>query len=133
MEKFAKSLAKVGHVLVSRIGWIMQWVAGTEGLDRSDHLRNFVPMERLVTMGMNGGWPYRISLVATPALMSASDIISLARVGVPAKALRTKHRYLKQCGNGPMQKFGVLTDRSHSSTPRPSSPLLEIKLDNVCD
>lgn len=55
MEKFAKSLAKVGHVLVSRIGWIMQWVAGTEGLDRSDHLRNFVAMERLATMAMNGG------------------------------------------------------------------------------
>jgi hypothetical protein len=38
-----------------------------------------------------------MSLVATPALASTSDMISLVRVGVPAKALRTKDRYLEQC------------------------------------
>ena len=97
VQKFTESLMKAGHILVSRVRWIIQRISSTERLDGGDHLWDFVPVgEALVAAVMNRGGFYRISLVATPALISASDMNSLARVGVPAKALRTKHRYLKQ-------------------------------------
>ena len=37
---------------MSGVGWIMQRVAGTEGLDGSNHLRNFVSMKGLATVKM---------------------------------------------------------------------------------
>jgi hypothetical protein len=131
VQKITKSLMKAGHILVARIRRIIQWITCTEGLDGSNHLRNFVPMGRLAAVAMNRTGYYRISLVATPALMSASDMISLARVGIPANAFRTKLRYLKQRENTKLQNSAVLTDRSHSSRPHPSSPLLESQLKNV--
>ena len=131
VQKFAKSLMKAGHILVSGVRWIIQRITGTERLDGGNHLGDFIAIRRLVVMEMDGEAAYRISLVATPALMSASDMISLARVGVPAKALRTKHRYLKRCGNATMTSFASLTDRSHSSIPRLSSPLLESQIGTV--
>lgn len=133
MQEFAKSLVKSGHILVSGVRWIIQRITGTEGFDGGNHLGDFIPIGRLATTIMDRGESYRISLVATPALTSASDMISLVRVGIPAKALRTKHRYLKQCGNTTVENAPMLTDRNHSSIPRPSSPLLESQLNNPCE
>ena len=55
VEELAKSLVKAGHVLVSGVRRIMQRVTCTEGLDGSDHLRDFVPAERLKTVTTSMG------------------------------------------------------------------------------
>ena len=78
-----------------------------------------------------GGGAYKISLVATPALMSSSEMISLVRVGVPAKALRTKDRYLELCGNRTMERYAsAYRQKSFLHTASLVTPR-EVQLKNV--